>query len=190
MPIYAESLTDDLVWIGGDVSLPRRAVVRVRPEAPADDLPFAVDLVVEVVEGELQVRDVAVHAVEGGVAVTGEGLRLLRLPELARAVADLAAVTTVDAAAGTSTVDVGRPVVTDADRAHVAEHGPDDESLRIAARAYAFAAATSQPPTRAVEVELRLTRSTAERWLRTARSRGLLDLPPRRTGRPADAVEA
>jgi hypothetical protein len=54
--------------------------------------------------------------------------------------------------------------------------GPTDEALWWVSYLYRLAAVVGEPPTKMVERELDLSQSTAQRWVRTARERGLL--PP------------
>jgi hypothetical protein len=61
--------------------------------------------------------------------------------------------------------------------------GPADEDLRAIAEVYQVAYATGGPPTKTVMQRLGLPRSTASRWIRMARERGLLGpATPRKAG--------
>ena len=61
--------------------------------------------------------------------------------------------------------------------------GPSDEDLRTVAALYQVAYATGQAPTKLVMNRLDLPRSTASRWVRMARDRGLLGpATPRKAG--------
>ena len=61
--------------------------------------------------------------------------------------------------------------------------GPSEEDLRIIAMVYQVAYATGTPPTKAVMLRAGVPRSTAGRWIRMARERGLLGpATPRKAG--------
>jgi hypothetical protein len=61
--------------------------------------------------------------------------------------------------------------------------GPTEKDLQTVADAYHVAYATGQAPTKAVMERLDLPRSTASRWVRMARERGLLGpATPRKAG--------
>jgi hypothetical protein len=52
--------------------------------------------------------------------------------------------------------------------------GPTDEALEYVALAYRFAYALGEAPTKGVMDRLKLTRSTAAKWVMAARERGYL----------------
>jgi hypothetical protein len=61
--------------------------------------------------------------------------------------------------------------------------GPSDEDLRAVADVYQIGYVTGAPPTKMVMERLGLPRSTASRWIRMARERGLLGpATPRKAG--------
>lgn len=61
--------------------------------------------------------------------------------------------------------------------------GPSDEDLRAVADVYQLAYVTGGAPTKTVMERLALPRSTASRWVRMARERGLLGpATPRKAG--------
>jgi hypothetical protein len=61
--------------------------------------------------------------------------------------------------------------------------GPSEEDLRAVADVYQLAYATGAPPAKTVTQRLGLPRSTASRWIRMARERGLLGpATPRKAG--------
>jgi hypothetical protein len=62
-----------------------------------------------------------------------------------------------------------------------AAEGPTDDALEHVALIYRLAYAVREQPTKAVEEAFGLARSTAERWVSTARDLGLIETPdPRR----------
>jgi hypothetical protein len=64
-----------------------------------------------------------------------------------------------------------------------ARGGPSERDLQVVADVYHVAYATGQAPTRAVMERLDLPRSTAGRWVKMARERGLLGpATPRKAG--------
>lgn len=54
--------------------------------------------------------------------------------------------------------------------------GPTDDALRFVAASYSLAYALGEPPAKAVERDLDLATSTAGRWIKLAREKGLLDI--------------
>ncbi|WP_341359075.1 hypothetical protein V5H98_15230 [Georgenia sp. M64] len=66
------------------------------------------------------------------------------------------------------------PNLDDEARARLRQQGPTDEALAWVAYFYNLATLLGLPPARHVEVNLGLPRTTASKWVRRARERGLL----------------
>ncbi|MGI8868763.1 MAG: hypothetical protein ACR2F6_07920 [Mycobacteriales bacterium] len=64
--------------------------------------------------------------------------------------------------------------LSDEDIARLKAAGPTEDTLKWVARSYRLALILGEPPTRAVERDLRVPRSTAGRWVALARERGHL----------------
>jgi hypothetical protein len=66
-------------------------------------------------------------------------------------------------------------MLSDQDVAYLRLQGPTDDSLEWVAYFYNLAGVLGLPPARQVEVGLDLPRTTATKWIRRARDKGLLD---------------
>jgi hypothetical protein len=154
---------------------------------PAEEgLPYRLELRVVHEDGRFVVDQLTVKRREGGPPVTSERLREVPIAALLRLAVE------------SNVVRVSREATRDGDTSSwelrwasplaLSERakgggGPSDEDLRTVAALYQVAYATGQAPTRLVMNRLELPRSTAGRWIRMARDRGLLGpATPRKAG--------
>jgi hypothetical protein len=154
---------------------------------PAEEgLPYRLELRVVHEDGRFVVDQLTVKRREGGPPVTTEHLREVPIAALLR----LAVESNVVRVRGSATregdtssweLEWASPLAL-SERAK-GGGGPSDEDLRTVAALYQVAYATGQAPTRLVMNRLELPRSTAGRWIRMARERGLLGpATPRKAG--------
>jgi hypothetical protein len=132
------------------------------------------DVEAEVVfeEGRLICDRLTVARRESGPPVTTEGLRRIPVAMLLHVAAEhnVMHITPTGAEAYKAAYPM-LPMLSER-----AQHGggPSDEDLWLIATVYQVAYATNESPTKAVMDRLGLPRSTAGRWIRMARKRGLL----------------
>jgi hypothetical protein len=150
-----------------------------------EGLPYRLELRVVHEDGRFVVDQLTVKRREGGPPVTTEGLREVPVAAFLRLAVE------------SNVMRVG-PTIRDGNRSSwkltwasplaLSERakgggGPSDEDLRTVAALYQVAYATGQAPTKLVMNRLDLPRSTASRWVRMARDRGLLGpATPRKAG--------
>jgi hypothetical protein len=150
-----------------------------------EGLPYRLELRVVYEDGRFIVDQLTVKRREGGPPVTTEGLREVPVAAFLRLAVE------------SNIMRVG-PTIRDGDKSSWkltwasplalserarAGAGPSDEDLRTVAALYQVAYATGQAPTKLVMNRLELPRSTASRWVRMARERGLLGpATPRKAG--------
>ncbi len=127
--------------------------------AETDDLRW--ELVLDAVGERLVCTRFTIERLDGGPAITSDLLRFPITRELYRIVKRAGLTPHVDAFAGGERPD------------ELLSQGPTDLALRYVADIYQLAYACGLKPTKAV-TDLGLSRSTAERWLRTARQKGIL----------------
>ena len=153
---------------------------------PAEEgLPYRLELRVVHEDGRFVVDQLTVKRREGGPPVTTEGLREVPVAAFLR----LAVESNVMRVGPTIRDGNTSPwKLTWASPLALSERakgggGPSDEDLRTVAALYQVAYATGQAPTKLVMNRLDLPRSTASRWVRMARERGLLGpATPRKAG--------
>jgi hypothetical protein len=131
-----------------------------------------VDLAIVVADGRLVADNVRVSRREGGDPVTSEALRSIPVARLVRAASG--AVRHVREEYPGGGMSLGPAWPNEEEGAYVAKHGLDDDTLRIVARVYRVAYLLGDAPTKRVETLFNLPRSTASRWIATARQRGYL----------------
>jgi len=119
---------------------------------------YDVEMTLDMTKEGIRPTSVKVAAQEGGPPVTGTTLRALRVWDLARA-------------AIPSTVS---NALSDEDVARLRTQGPTDETLGWVAYFYNLAGVLGVPPARQVEIDLGLPRTTASKWVRRAREKGLI----------------
>jgi hypothetical protein len=154
---------------------------------PAEEgLPYRLELRVVHEDGRFVVDQLTVKRREDGPPVTTEHLREVPIAALLR----LAVESNVVRVRGSATregdtssweLEWASPLAL-SERAK-GGGGPSDKDLRTVAALYQVAYATGQAPARLVMDRLELPRSTAGRWIRMARERGLLGpATPRKAG--------
>lgn len=112
--------------------------------------------------------------------ITGTTLRSLRVWDMAREILVLAIAKgekSTTATGATRSIAIGDSALTDNQAAKLRAQGPNDESLKWVAYFYNLAGVLGLPPARQVEVNLRLPRTTATKWVKRARDKGLLGMP-------------
>lgn len=133
----------------------------------------AIRMTIDVVEGRLEPVRVDVQAAEGQ-AITGTILRSVPVHELARYALSGVLMRRIDGRDDAWAHVDGLSIDPDAVRAA----GPTDESLRVVADIYEIARLMGLPPARQVEKDLGLPRTTASKWVRKAREKGILEADP------------
>ena len=136
--------------LGDGVTVPSRMTIEVTGD-------YEVTLQVVVRDGRFVCETIRADE------ITGELLRLLPIRELIRSgVIDATAIS----ASPSSDLSLSA--------ADLAKDGPTDDALRAAAAVYRLAHAVGDPPTKNVALSLHIGYSTASRWLRLARDKGIL----------------
>lgn len=156
---------EGLVRVAPGLALPRQMTVT------AEDLNgFDVEVSVEPLEGRLVATEVRVTQRKGGPVVTGEALRSIPVARLTQQAAQH--LLTYQEKDGD--IEWGPPTLTPDKAVKIREAGPVADSLEWVAYIYRMALLMGESPTRAVEVTLGLPRSTAGRWVASARDKGFL----------------
>ncbi|MDQ3464937.1 MAG: hypothetical protein M3500_09655 [Actinomycetota bacterium] len=115
------------------------------------------------------VQRIAVQQRDGGPPVTTESLRDIPVAGLLRTLMPSLLWKLTEHPDGSSTLSELDGWSEDTTR-----HGPTDEALGLVAQIYRMAYICGDRPTKAVEDNLNLPRSTAGRWVALARERGFL----------------
>lgn len=147
-------------------------------ELPGQELEgarYTVSMTLDMVSGAIRPTAVTVSADEGSPPVTGTILRAVKVSELSRMVL-LAAVHRgrPDFQEHVVSIEPDSLTVSDAEQATIRQAGPTDESLAAVAFFYNLAMLIGGPPARYVELKLGLPRTTASKWVRRAREKGLI----------------
>lgn len=116
------------------------------------------------------VRRIAIEQRDGGPPVTTEAMRDIPVTGLMRYLMSSALRRETKHADGSSTLEQLDDWTAD----HVTRYGPTDEALTVLAQMYRLAYVCGERPTKAVQDNLKLPRSTAGRWIALARERGIL----------------
>ena len=137
---------------------------------------YDVEMTLDMTKEGIRPTSVKVAAQEGSPPVTGTTLRALRVWDLARAAIPLgisrgAQTEQEGGSFVTSTVSNALP---DEDVARLRAQGPTDETLGWVAYFYNLAGVLGLPPAKQVEVSLEVPRTTASKWVRRAREKGLI----------------
>lgn len=159
-------LNPNWTLLGGDVAVPNPFWV----DANFAEIPCLVQLRVVVDKGRLVCDALECQRRTDGPILTTEGLRKIPVKRLIRE--------------GAFRV-VGRGAEKIKDQilvsqtfswlpTDIAKHGPTDDAMGAVAMIYRVAHALGDPPTTAVAEVLSLSRSTAGRWVTTARRKGFL----------------
>ena len=154
---------DGVAEIGKGFGIPKRFEL----EYDGPDVPYKVEMIVTWVAGRLLCASLTCTPKSDGEEVTGEGLRTIPVAGLIRAGVQgyLFRVTKVG-----RTTRMAPAILPSLE----VSEGPTDEALEWVAIVYRLAHATKFNPTKAVTEALRLPRSTAARWVMSARTKGLL----------------
>ena len=164
----------DLVSFGKGFALPDKFSISFDKR-----LPYRVTLEVILVGERFEVESLKAERKKNGPPVTSEGIRKIPVQELVRSEA-----TRLIHRVKKNPKSPGESIITPArlqglDR--FAAEGPTDEALQHVAVIYRVAFAVRDRPTKAVEEAFGLARSTAARWVSTARDLGFIETPdPRR----------
>ena len=154
---------DGIAEIGKGFAIPKRFEL----EYDGDDVPYKVEMVVTWDAGRLVCTSLTCTPKANGEEVTGEGLRTLPVAGLIRAGVQGYLFRVEKVGRSTRLVPATLPSLESSE-------GPTAEALEWVALVYRLAHATKFNPTKAVTDALRLPRSTAARWVMTARTKGLL----------------
>jgi hypothetical protein len=132
------------------------------------DLPYTVEVTVELQAGRLVCQSLTCHQRKGGEPVTAEGLRHMPVAAIVSRSAQKRLMWVE------SSGKSARPFTLQGAVRTRPFGGPSDEELRYAAGIYRLAHATGNPPTRAISEVFELPPSTAAKWVMRARERGFL----------------
>jgi hypothetical protein len=140
---------------------------------------YDVEMILDMTGEGIRPTSVKVTAQEGSPPVTGTTLRALRVWDLARTAIPegLSQGVRTEQADG-SFVTQFNPVygdLSDEEVARLRKQGPTDETLGWVAYSYNLAGILGLPPARQVEVDLGVPRTTASKWVRRAKEKGLID---------------
>jgi hypothetical protein len=147
-----------------------RSPVTIHLEGEQQQYDVEVEVVFE--EGRLVCDRLTVARREDGPPVTTEGLRRIGIATLLHEAAEynVAHITPT----GDEAYKAEWPMLPMLSERAQHGGGPSDEDLWLVATVYQVAYATGEAPTKTVMNRLGLPRSTASRWIRMARERGLL----------------
>lgn len=155
-------------------------------ELELDGSLYDVAMVLNMTSEGVRPTEVTVTAHESGVPITGTTLRSLRVWETARTALFLGVnrgqQRTLDS--GHTEIKIMEGALSDEKVAALRRQGPTDESLEWVAYFYNLGGVIGLPPARQVEANLDLPRTTASKWIRRARAKGLLGPP--KTGAPSE----
>ena len=162
----------DLIRVGDDLLVPLMTKVTATGRLSADDPPLDVEIYVVPEDGRLVAHEVRVRRQPKGPPVTGEAIRSIPVAALAQyAAREVLRIVGIANNGETSAVPAGVP---EEQVQYVREHGLTDKTIEIVAHTYRLALLMGNTPTKMVEEWLEIPRSTAGRWIATARERGLL----------------
>lgn len=140
---------------------------------------YDVEMTLDMTGEGIRPTSVKVTAQEGSPPVTGTTLRALRVWDLARTAIPFGLSHGVQTEqADGSFVTQFDPVdgdLSDEDVARLRTQGPTDETLGWVAYFYNLAGILGLPPAKQVEVSLKVPRTTASKWVRRAKEKGLID---------------
>jgi hypothetical protein len=162
----------DWVRVGDDLLVPTMTTVTATGEPAAGDPPLDVKIDVVPEDGRLVAQEVRVRRQPDGPPVTGEAIRSVPVAALTQfAAREVLRIVSIADNGETRTVPAGVP---DDQVQYVRDHGLTDKTIEIVAHTYRLALLMGNTPTKMVEEWLEVPRSTAGRWIATARERGLL----------------
>jgi len=146
---------------------------------------YDVEMTLDMTGEGIRPTSVKVTAQEGSPPVTGTTMRALRVWDLARAAIPFGLSQGVQTEQEDgSFVTQFDPVdgdLSDEDVARLRAQGPTDETLGWVAYFYNLAGILGLPPAKQVEVSLKVPRTTASKWVRRAKEKGLIDVEHRET---------
>jgi hypothetical protein len=137
---------------------------------------YTVQMTLDATDEGVRPTSVTVSADKGGPPVTATVFRDVPVGQLTQHAIALAAMRgRRTRTKGTTEIDVLDSALTDEQAELLRLRGPTDESLEWAAYFYNLARLVGRPPAREVELSLGLPRTTASKWIRRAREKGLID---------------
>ena len=140
---------------------------------------YDVEMILDMTDEGFRPTSVKVTSQAGSPPVTGTTLRALRVWDLARAAIPLGVSRTVQRTEQKdgSFVTQIEPVdeLSDEEVARLRKQGPTEETLGWVAYFYNLAGILGLPPAKQVEVSLKVPRTTASKWVRRAKEKGLID---------------
>jgi hypothetical protein len=162
----------DWVRVGDDLWVPPMTTVTATGRLNVEDPPVDVEIDVVPEDGRLVAQEVRVRRRPDGPPVTGEALRSVPVGALTQwAAREVLRIVSIADNGEISAVPAGVP---EEQVQYVRDHGLTDKTIEIIAHTYRLALLMGNTPTKMVEEWLELPRSTAGRWIATARERGLL----------------
>jgi hypothetical protein len=162
----------DWVRVGDDLLVPLMTTVTATGNPEAGDPPLDVEIDVVPENGRLVAQEVRVRRQSDGPPVTGETIRSVPVAALTKLAArEVMRIINIAENEEIATVPAG---VRDDQVQYVRDHGLTDKTIEIVAHTYRLALLMGNTPTKMVEEWLEVPRSTAGRWIATARERGLL----------------
>jgi hypothetical protein len=165
----------DLVRFGRGFALPAKFSLAFNVK----HIPYHVTLDIVLRDERFEVESLVAERKKNGPPVTSEGIRKIPVQELLRTAATKNVCRIKKNPKAPDSVVITPFPIHGLER--FAAEGPTDEALEHVALIYRLAYAVREQPTKAVELAFGLARSTAERWVNSARDLGLIETPdPRR----------
>ena len=137
---------------------------------------YDVKMTLDMTAEGIRPTSVTVTAQQDSPAVTGTTLRALRVWDLAREaiLIGVSRGTRTDTKDGSFEVGIMGSALPNEEVARLRAQGPTDETLGWVAYFYKLGDVLGLPPAKQVEVSLQLPRTTASKWVRRAREKGLI----------------
>ncbi|MFZ0877815.1 MAG: hypothetical protein WAN20_25385 [Pseudonocardiaceae bacterium] len=162
----------DRVRVGDDLWVPTMTTVAATGRLNPEDPPVDVEIDVVPENGRLVAQEVRVRRRPDGPPVTSEAIRSVPVAALTQfAAREVQRIVDIADNGEISAVLAGVP---EEQVQYVRDHGLTDKTIEIVAHTYRLALLMGNTPTKMVEEWLEVPRSTAGRWIATARERGLL----------------
>lgn len=162
----------DWVRVGDDLWVPTMTRVTATGQPATGDPPLDVEIDVVPEDGRLVAQEVRVRRQPDGPPVTGEAIRSVPVAALTQwAAKEVLRIVGIADNGEIRAVPAGVP---EDQVQYVRDHGLTDKTVEIVAHTYRLALLMGNTPTKMVEEWLDVPRSTAGRWIATARERGLL----------------
>jgi hypothetical protein len=149
------------------------------PDVEIEGSLYDVEMTLDLTAEGVRPTSVTVTAHEGSPPVSGTTLRALRVWDMARdgilaGVNRGSSSTSHGVTRWAMTLADTTPGLSDDEVARLRLQGPTDETLGWVAYFYNLAGVLGMPPARFVEVNLVVPRTTASKWVRRAREKGLI----------------